>query len=205
MGAFAWSWLTLAALCTVYVAVDQFRGNPEATVMKWGWVLITRYMGPVGLLLYVLTDKEPAPGTHEEFVKPLWKQGVGSTVHCIAGDATGIIHAAVVTATLGLPMWIDLIVEYVARLRLRPVHLPGPVHEGHDGRHLPAGAAPLVRLLARIVGHRQPPPTDADGKVKSRRPRVADLERDRTLWIMGRHPPRTRATQEQLESTLDRS
>jgi len=112
--AFAWSWLSLALLSTLYVAVDQFRGNPEATVMKWGWILITLYMGPIGLLLYVLTDKEPAPGTHEEFVKPLWKQGVGSTVHCIAGDATGIITAAVITATLGLPMWLDLIVEYLA-------------------------------------------------------------------------------------------
>jgi manganese oxidase len=112
--AFAWSWLGLAALSTLYVALDQFRGNPEATVMKWGWVLITLYMGPIGLLLYVLTDKEPVPGTHEEFVKPRWKQGVGSTVHCIAGDATGIITAAVITATLGLPMWLDLIVEYVA-------------------------------------------------------------------------------------------
>jgi hypothetical protein len=112
--AFAWSWLGLAAVSTLYVAVDQFRGNPEATVMKWGWILITLYMGPIGLLLYVLTDKEPAPGTHEEFVRPLWKQGVGSTVHCIAGDATGIIAAAAITATLGLPMWIDLIVEYVA-------------------------------------------------------------------------------------------
>src|SRR5215204_7717805 len=71
-------------------------------------------MGPIGLTLYVLTDKEPAPGTHEEFIKPLWKQGVGSTVHCIAGDATGIIAAAAITAALGLPMWIDLIVEYLA-------------------------------------------------------------------------------------------
>jgi hypothetical protein len=72
--AFAWSWLALAGLSTAYVAFDQFRGNPEATVMKWGWTLITLYMGPIGLLLYVLTDKEPATGTHEEFVKPLWKQ-----------------------------------------------------------------------------------------------------------------------------------
>lgn len=32
----------------------------------------------------------------------------------VAGDATGIILAAVVTATLGLPMWLDLIVEYVS-------------------------------------------------------------------------------------------
>ena len=82
--------------------------------MKWGFVLVTLYMGPIGLLLYVMADKEPQPGAHEEFVKPLWKQGVGSTIHCVAGDATGIILAAVVTATLGLPMWIDLIVEYMA-------------------------------------------------------------------------------------------
>ncbi|HEV3505077.1 MAG TPA: DUF4396 domain-containing protein, partial [Actinomycetes bacterium] len=109
------SWFVLAALSTLYVAWDNFvRKNPEEPVMKWGWVLITLYMGPIALALYVLADKEPSPGTHEEFIKPLWKQGVGSTVHCIAGDATGIIAAAVVTAALGLPMWVDLIVEYAA-------------------------------------------------------------------------------------------
>jgi FtsP/CotA-like multicopper oxidase with cupredoxin domain len=37
---------------------------------------------------------------------------VGSTIHCVAGDATGIILAAAITATLGLPMWLDLVVEY---------------------------------------------------------------------------------------------
>src|SRR5216110_753063 len=82
--------------------------------MKWGFVLITLYMGPLGLLLYVMADKEPSPGKHEEFIKPLWKQSVGSTIHCCAGDATGIIVAAAITALLGLPMWIDLIVEYLA-------------------------------------------------------------------------------------------
>ena len=40
------------------------------------------------------------------------KQSVGSTIHCVAGDATGIVLAAAITATLGLPMWLDLIVEY---------------------------------------------------------------------------------------------
>src|SRR3954464_5128482 len=106
-------WLVVALLSTAYVAWDQFSGNPEAPVMKWGFVLVTLYMGPVGLLLYVMADKEPLPGAHEHFVKPLWKQGVGSTVHCIAGDATGIIFAAVVTALLGFPMWVDVIVEYI--------------------------------------------------------------------------------------------
>jgi len=108
------AWFVLAGASTAYVAIDQFRNNPEPTVMKWGFILLTLYMGPFGLLLYVLADKEPRPGEHEEFTSPIWKQGVGSTVHCLAGDATGIILAATVTALLGLPMWIDLIVEYVA-------------------------------------------------------------------------------------------
>ncbi len=113
--AFLWIWFALAAASTGYVAWDNFvAGNPEETVMKWGWVLITPYMGPIAPALYVLTDKEPRPGEHEDFIRPLWKQGIGSTVHCIAGDATGIVTAAAITGYLGLPMWVDLIVEYVA-------------------------------------------------------------------------------------------
>src|SRR2546426_557404 len=107
-------WFALAAASTGYVGWDQYRNNPEPVVMKWGFILVTLYMGPLGLLLYVLADKEPRPGEHETFIKALWKQGVGSTIHCVAGDATGIILAAAITAMLGLPMWIDLIVEYVA-------------------------------------------------------------------------------------------
>jgi FtsP/CotA-like multicopper oxidase with cupredoxin domain len=108
------AWLIVAVFSAAYVAWDQFHGNPEPVVMKWAFVLVTLYMGPIGLLLYVLADKEPTPGGHEEFIKPLWKQGVGSTVHCIAGDATGIIVAAVIVALIGLPMWLDVIVEYTA-------------------------------------------------------------------------------------------
>ncbi|MBM3624253.1 MAG: DUF4396 domain-containing protein, partial [Alphaproteobacteria bacterium] len=107
------AWFALTAACTLYVAIDGAK-NPEPSVMKWGFVLVTLYTGPFGLLLYVLTDKEPRPGAHEQFVRPLWKQGVGSTIHCVAGDATGIILAAVIVASIGLPMWLDLIVEYLA-------------------------------------------------------------------------------------------
>jgi FtsP/CotA-like multicopper oxidase with cupredoxin domain len=107
-------WFLIAFASTAYVAWDQFRNNPEPRVMKWGFILVTLYMGPLGWLIYVLADKEPRPGEHERFIEPLWKQGVGSTIHCVAGDATGIILAAVVTASVGLPMWVDLIVEYAA-------------------------------------------------------------------------------------------
>lgn len=106
-------WFTLTAIAVIYVAYDSYFNNPELKVMKLGWLLVTLYMGPIALAIYVLSCKEPAPGTHEKFVQPLWKQSVGSTIHCVAGDATGIIVAAAITAALGLPMWIDLIVEYI--------------------------------------------------------------------------------------------
>jgi hypothetical protein len=107
-------WFSLTLISVAYVAFDAFTKNPELTVMKWGWILVTLYLGVVGLVLYVLSCKEPGPGMHEEFVRPLWKQGMGSVIHCAAGDATGIIAAAAITAALGLPMWLDLIIEYAA-------------------------------------------------------------------------------------------
>ncbi|HEX6475968.1 MAG TPA: DUF4396 domain-containing protein [Acidimicrobiales bacterium] len=105
-------WFALVLISAAYVAYDAFTRNPELTVMKWGWVLVTLYIGPIGASLYVLSCKEPAPGEHEAFVAPLWKQSLGSTIHCVAGDATGIVVAAAVTTSIGLPMWAELIVEY---------------------------------------------------------------------------------------------
>lgn len=105
-------WFALTAASVAYVTWDAWRNNPELTVMKWGWVLVTLYLGPVGLFLYVLSCQEPEPGTHERFIQPLWKQGLGSTIHCLAGDATGIIAAATITGLVGLPMGLDFIIEY---------------------------------------------------------------------------------------------
>ncbi|GBF04406.1 multicopper oxidase, type 3 [Deinococcus aerius] len=106
-------WFVLAALTTLYVAWDAFANNPEMKVMKWGWVFVTAYTGPVGAALYVLSCQAPVAGQHPEFIRPLWKQGLGSAIHCLAGDATGIILAAAVTGLLGWPMGFDLLAEYV--------------------------------------------------------------------------------------------
>jgi hypothetical protein len=112
--ALLYAWFATVLVSAVYVAYDAFTNNPELTVMKWGWVLVTLYIGPIGASIYVLSCKEPAPGTHERFVAPLWKQSLGSTIHCVAGDATGIVVATIVTTSIGLPMWGDTILEYVA-------------------------------------------------------------------------------------------
>jgi len=107
-------WFVLTAISVVYVAWDAFTRNPEMKIMRFGWVLVTLYLGPISAVFYILSCREPAPGEHEKFVAPMWKQALGSTIHCAAGDATGIVAAATITALLGLPMRLDLVIEYVA-------------------------------------------------------------------------------------------
>lgn len=106
-------WFFFTALSIVYVAWDAYHNNPELKVMRWGWILVTAYTGVIGAALYVLSCKPPKRRDHPQFITPLWKQALGSTIHCMAGDATGIIVAAAITATLGFPMWADTTSEYV--------------------------------------------------------------------------------------------
>jgi hypothetical protein len=87
-------WFALTGLSVAYVAYDLFTHTPEMRVMKWGWIAVTAYSGPVGLFFYLIGCKEPLPRTHERFVAAPWRQALGSTIHCLAGDATGIIFAA---------------------------------------------------------------------------------------------------------------
>jgi hypothetical protein len=106
-------WFVLVAISVIFVARDAFTRLPEPGVIRWAWVLTTFYLGPVGAIFYVLVDREPKPGAHAQFVAPMWKQVFGSTLHCVAGDATGVIFAATITGLLGLPMWFDMTAEYI--------------------------------------------------------------------------------------------
>ena len=107
-------WFALTAVSLIYVTYDLIARTPEMKVMKWGWILVVLYTGPVALVIYWFSCREPTQGSHEKFIAPLWKQSVGSTIHCLAGDATGIIVAAAITSVLGLPMGMDAVVEYAA-------------------------------------------------------------------------------------------
>ncbi len=105
-------WFLLTAGSLLFLLYDLFTNTPSMWVMKLAWILIVLYAGPIGLFVYMLSCRQPIDGTHDEFIAPHWKQAVGSLIHCVAGDATGIILAAVVTYHLALPNGIDLIIEY---------------------------------------------------------------------------------------------
>lgn len=104
-------WFGLTALSVAFVAID-IRTTPESPVMKWGFVLLTLYSGPFGAFLYVLGCREPLPGLHEQYVAVRWRQVLGSTMHCVAGDGVGILAGAVIGSLIALPRLADLALEY---------------------------------------------------------------------------------------------
>ncbi len=105
-----WYILTLGSL--IFVIWDLFFNTPTLWVMKLAWILVIAYTGPIGLFVYLLTCRQPLPKTHDVYIQAHWKQTVGSLVHCVAGDATGIILSAAVVYHFGLPNGIDLLIEY---------------------------------------------------------------------------------------------
>src|SRR5262245_32325781 len=105
-------WFLLTAAALLFVAVD-IRSTPESPVLKWGFVLLTAYTGVVGAFLYVLGCREPLPGLHERYVAARWRQALGSTMHCVAGDGVGILAGAVIASVLGLAGLAEVVLEYV--------------------------------------------------------------------------------------------
>ena len=105
-------WFLLTGLSVLYVAIDIF-STPESPVLKWGFILLTAYTGPLGAFLYVLGCREPLPGLHERYVAIRWRQVLGSTMHCVAGDGVGILAGAVIASVMHLTGMLDVALEYL--------------------------------------------------------------------------------------------
>lgn len=107
-------WFLLTAGSVLFVVWDSVTNTPTSWVQKLAWILVVFYTGPVGLFVYLLACRSPGPGMHDAFTRARWKQGVNSEMHCLAGDATGIVIAAAVVPAFGLPNGWDLVLEYTA-------------------------------------------------------------------------------------------
>jgi hypothetical protein len=105
-------WFILAALALLFVAIN-ICSTPESPVLKWGFVLLTAYTGVFGPFLYVLGCREPLPGLHERYTAARWRQTLGSTMHCVAGDGVGILVGAVISSSVGIAGLAEMIVEYI--------------------------------------------------------------------------------------------
>src|SRR5674476_279150 len=104
-------WFVLTVMSLLFVAID-IRSTPESPVLKWGFVLLTAYTGPLGAFLYVLGCREPLTGLHERYIATRWRQVLGSTMHCVAGDGVGILTGAVVASLFHFGRVTDIALEY---------------------------------------------------------------------------------------------
>lgn len=95
-------WWILTIPSFLFVVIDIWRTTPESAVLKWAFVILTAFTGPLGAFFYVLGCREPLLGTHEQYVGARWRQVLGSTMHCVAGDGIGIIVGAAIGAGLTL-------------------------------------------------------------------------------------------------------
>ncbi len=105
------TWFVLTGLSLAFVVIDIPK-TPESVVLKWAFVILVVFTGPLGAFFYVLGCREPLQGTHEQYVSATWRQVLGSTMHCAAGDGIGIIFGAAIGAVLGLSAWGDFALEY---------------------------------------------------------------------------------------------
>ena len=104
-------WFVLAAMSVAFVAID-IRSTPASPVLKWGFILLTAYIGPFGAFLYVLGCREPLGRLHERYIVARWRQVLGSTMHCVAGDGLGILVGATIAAYFTFSRPVDIALEY---------------------------------------------------------------------------------------------
>jgi Domain of unknown function (DUF4396) len=106
-------WFILVAMSLAFTAYDV-RVMPIDWVQKLGWILVVAYTGPIGLFFYLLTCRSPGKGLHALYTQHNWKQSVNSEIHCLAGDATGIIFAAVILSFFTINNGTELVLEYIS-------------------------------------------------------------------------------------------
>jgi hypothetical protein len=106
-------WFVSAFLSALWAAYDMIRNQPKIMpVIKVAWVLIILYLGVIGLALYIFSCRVRPGQDHDEFVAPMWKRALGSTIHCVSGDALGIVIVAVIVSNTHLPMAVEFAIEY---------------------------------------------------------------------------------------------
>lgn len=107
-------WFVLTGLSVLFVVYDSITNGVTSWVQRAAWILVTIYTGPIGAFVYLLTCRRPFPGGHDAFTRPTWKQAMNSEMHCVAGDATGIMIAAAIVPVFGLANGWDAMLEYAA-------------------------------------------------------------------------------------------
>lgn len=125
----------------------------------------------------MLGCREPLSGLHERYIAVRWRQVLGSTMHCVAGDGIGILTGAAIASFLTLPHLADIALEYVLgfgfgwtifqALFMRDMAggsyqrslISTFIPEFLSMNFLMAGMVPIAALGRMLIGHRLSPLT----------------------------------------------
>lgn len=102
----------MTALSVAFVSVE-IRTTPAHPVLKWAFVILAIFTGPLAAFFYVLGCREPLKDAHALYIAARWRQVFGSTMHCAAGDGLGIIAGAALVAYSHPPASADVPIEYL--------------------------------------------------------------------------------------------
>lgn len=117
LASWLWLWFSATLVSFVLVAIDLARSGeaartPGEKIQRLGWLLNTLYMGAFCALLYrVVRTKDCSTGK-----EVLWKQAARSTMHCAAGQMSGMLLAALLSHRFHLSNQWELVSEYLGGL-----------------------------------------------------------------------------------------
>lgn len=121
-GAFVLPWFISGFLLALWVIYDVLYVNTAVSKpLKLGWPIILIFFSVIGLVLYIVTCRAPRTASldenkkkkvHHAYVATKFDSVTGSVVHCVAGDALGIVIAMSISRYLGAGFWPEIIAEY---------------------------------------------------------------------------------------------
>jgi hypothetical protein len=98
------SWLLLTLASLLFLLSDMVRGNLATWRMRMIWAMVVLLLGPIGLLAYLLSYREPQQTTDPSISLASSKFGFGSAACSLLGPAIGLLLAfglLVLQPTLG--------------------------------------------------------------------------------------------------------
>ncbi|MBW2646543.1 MAG: hypothetical protein JRE23_10250, partial [Deltaproteobacteria bacterium] len=88
-----WTWFLLAAGSLVVLIWDLVRGTRAPWEMRLVWVLVVALFGPLGLMAYLYSYRQPLRSQELETAAAKWRYALGETMFGVAGYAIGIALA----------------------------------------------------------------------------------------------------------------
>jgi hypothetical protein len=89
-------WVILTAAALAFLIYDQVRGTPATWAMRLVWLVAVVFLGPLGLLAYVLSHQQPGRAPDPRAAMTNWRRALGATLYSVAGYAVAMVLVHVI-------------------------------------------------------------------------------------------------------------